>query len=186
MLFESGYHALGVDPKAPEGASFRRVEFERCELPSRADAVVACTSLHHVAEPDEVLDKVAASLRPRGVVIVVEWDWENLDEATARWGFDRLGPADPGGWLARRREGWIASRQPWMSYLHAWATDEGLHGGERLIRELDRRFRPLFRGSGPYLFADLPSTSEADEAHAIEAGEIRATRIDYVGRARAD
>src|SRR5436305_6435970 len=126
MLRQSGYQALGVDPRAPEGSSFRRVEFERCELPTRADAVVACTSLHHVAEPDEVLEKVARSLRPGGVVIVVEWDWESFDERTARWAFDRVGPPESGGWLGRRREGWVASHQSWRSYLRAWATEEGL------------------------------------------------------------
>lgn len=181
MLAASGYQALGVDPKAPEGASFRRVEFEHCELPSRADALVACTSLHHVAEPGVVVDKMAGSLRPGGVAIVVEWDWESFDEATARWGFDRLDPSASGGWLVRRREGWMASRQPWMSYLRAWAAKEGLHSGEGLIRELDRRFHRRFRDRGPYLFADLPGTSEAEELRAIEKGEIRAMRIEYAG-----
>jgi hypothetical protein len=34
---------------------------------------------------------------------------------------------------------------------------------------------------GPYFFPDLAGTSDADERAAIDAGRIRATRIDYVG-----
>jgi SAM-dependent methyltransferase len=50
MLGQAGYQATGVDPQAPPGPSYRQVEFERYDLPGRVDAVVACTSLHHVAD----------------------------------------------------------------------------------------------------------------------------------------
>jgi hypothetical protein len=32
-----------------------------------------CTSLHHVADLDEVLDWVGATLAPNGALVVVEW-----------------------------------------------------------------------------------------------------------------
>jgi hypothetical protein len=37
---------------------------------------------------------------------------------------------------------------------------------------------------GPYFFPDLAHTTAADEQAAIDAGEIQATRIDWVGTAR--
>jgi hypothetical protein len=37
-------------------------------------------------------------------------------------------------------------------------------------------------GYGPYFFADLAATSEADEQAAIDADLIRANRIQYAGR----
>jgi SAM-dependent methyltransferase len=83
-LLDSGYRAVGVDPVAPDGSSYQRVEFERSDLPARLDAVVACTSLHHVAEPAEVVDKVASALAPSGLVIVVEWDVESLGADVGR------------------------------------------------------------------------------------------------------
>jgi hypothetical protein len=49
MLGQAGYQATGVDPEAPPGPSYRQVEYERYDLPGRVDAVVACTSLHHMA-----------------------------------------------------------------------------------------------------------------------------------------
>ena len=72
MLRDGGYAATGIDPEAPEGADFRRVGFEDY-LPSRpADAIIACTSLHHVADLGRVLDLAAAALVPAG-----SWSWWN-------------------------------------------------------------------------------------------------------------
>src|SRR5579859_7940259 len=104
-LLADGYEALGVDPEAPDESNYRRIEFERSELPDAVDAVVASVSLHHVADPGEVLDRVAAALKPRGTVVVIEWDWESFDEASARWGFERLDlEAESRGWLHGARE----------------------------------------------------------------------------------
>jgi SAM-dependent methyltransferase len=181
-LRDSGYHALGIDPEAPEGDSYRQIEFERSELPAMLDAVVACTSLHHVRDPGEVLDQIANALAPGGLVVVVEWDWESFDEATARWCFERLAPGDGGGWLERRRDEWAASAQTWEDYLRGWTSEHGVHSSRKLLRGLDERFQRLLCRRGPYCFADLSDTSDADELDAIDAGQIRPTRIDYVGR----
>ena len=184
MLEREGYQALGIDPHAPEGTSYRRVEFERSDAP-QAHAVIACTSLHHVGDPTAVVDRIADVLTRDGTIVVVEWDWESFDEASARWGFERMDPADePKGWLHGARERWLDSGLPWDRYLTGWTREHGLHGASSLVRELDRRFDRVRRDRGAYLFSDLPGTSEAEELSAIEAGEIRALRIDYVGRRR--
>jgi SAM-dependent methyltransferase len=180
-LRANGYDGIGVDPVAPEADCYRRVEFEHVELPVDLQAVIACTSLHHVSEPGEVLEKVANGLAPGGLVIVVEWDWEGFDEASARWCFQRLG-REPESWLHRRRDEWTASRQPWEHYFASWAEEHGLHGARRLLRDLDQRFERVRCDRGPYFFPELSDTSEADEIDAIRYGRIRAARIDYVGR----
>ena len=177
-----GYNALGIDPAAPEGVSYQQVEFERSDLPVDLDAIVACVSLHHVGDPARVLDRIAGVLVPGGTVVVIEWDWESFDEATARWCFERLAEPDGHGWLRHQRDQWSGSAQPWEEYLRGWATQHGLHSAPRLVRELDARFRRITCDRGPYFFPELAQTTEADELEAINAGEIRATRIDYVGR----
>src|SRR5207248_4570239 len=121
--------------------------------PTQVDAVVACTSLHHVADPAEVVEKISTSLVPGGLVVVVEWDWQGFDEATARWCFERLRPPENEGWLHRRRNEWMASAQPWSSYLRAWASSERLHSAQDLVRELDRRFQRRTCERGAYFFA---------------------------------
>lgn len=177
-----GYETIGVDPVAPDGEGYQQTEFEQGDLPEAVAGVIACTSLHHVADPDAVLDRVAEVLAPGGRVVVVEWDWEGFDEATAHWSFERLDPSGPESWLTRHRDGWAASGQSWEDYLQGWATHHGLHSAARLVTGLDERFRRLSCTRGPYLFSELMGTGPDDELSSIEAGMIRALRVDYVGQ----
>jgi hypothetical protein len=113
---------------------------------------------------------------------VVEWAWERFDEPTARWCFARLTPPAPRvepGWMHRHRERWAASGQPWDAYLRSWAEQEGLHPGGAILRGLDARFDRRLSVEGPYFFADLADTSEAEEQAAIDAGLIQAGGIRY-------
>ena len=178
MLRSAGYDASGIDPEAPEGPWYHRVEFEQHEMPGPAAAVVACTSLHHVADVGEVLRLAGSALTGGGTMVVVEWARERFDDATAWWCFDRLpAPSEEHNWLRHRRDEWQASGLPWESYCRAWAAEEGLHAGEDIVAELDARFDRRFLGTGPYYFPDL-----ADEQAAIDTGEIQPNRIAYVGR----
>jgi SAM-dependent methyltransferase len=185
LLRAAGYDALGVDPEAPDGKDYRRVEFERLEpTPGELDAVVASTSLHHVSDPGAVLDALVGALGPVGRVIVIEWDWEAFDEPTAEWCFRRLEPDGEHDWLAHHRDAWAASGLPWSDYLRGWAEEHGIHPTRELLRLLGQRFRTEPPVWGAYFFADLAATSEAEEREAIAAGEIRATRVDVVGDRR--
>jgi SAM-dependent methyltransferase len=185
MLRSAGYQATGVDPEAPEGQWYHRVEFERFQVPEPARAVVACTSLHHVADVGEVLALAGAALAAHATLVVVEWARERFDEATARWCFQRLPqPAGDPGWLHQRCDGWRASGLSWDGYFRTWAAEEGLHSGREIVRELDARFDRQLLAYGPYFFPDLADVSENEEQAAIDAGEIQANRISYVSRQR--
>ena len=184
-LEEAGYAVTGIDPEAPQGASYHRAEFENSDIPGPVDAIVACTSLHHVADLAGVLDLAHAALAPGGSMVVVEWARERFDEATARWCFGRLPEPEPGrdpGWLGRRHAEWRESGQSWDAYLASWAHAEGLHAGPDILAGLDARFDRHGLGFGPYFFPDLAATSEADEQAAIDSGLVRANRILYAGR----
>jgi SAM-dependent methyltransferase len=181
MLRSDGYEAMGIDPKAPDEPHYQRTEFELAELPRRVDAVIACTSLHHLRDPAEVIDRMISTLTSDGAIIVVEWAWEAFDEQTAAWCFSRLGAEESETWLHRHRARWLASGQEWPQYLHEWAEREGLHSGEMLIGLLDDRLTCKLLEHGPYFFPDLVGTTDVQEQEAIDAEEIRATRIDWVG-----
>jgi hypothetical protein len=185
MLCSAGYQAIGVDPEAPEGPWYQRIEFERYEMPGPVQAVVACTSLHHVADVGEVTALAGSAMAAGGRLAVVEWARERFDEATARWCFQRLPPPQGvSSWLQERHDGWPASGLQWDAYCQAWAEGEGLHAGQDIVRELDARFDRLVLAYGPYFFPDLTDVSESQEQAAIDAGEIVANRISYVGQRR--
>jgi SAM-dependent methyltransferase len=180
VLLSNGYEAVGVDREAPDGADYRGVDFEELEPRGDVDAVLASRSLHHVGDAGEVVDHVARALAPGGTLVVIEWNWEAFDEPTAEWCFQRLRPEDE-GWLQRQRERWIGSGRPWGVAMREWAEGEHLHPVDALVRLLDERFRREHLAEGPYFFTELAEVSEADELEAIQAGQIRATRVDYVG-----
>lgn len=184
-LRAAGYDASGVDPEAPEGPWYHKEEFERHVLPGPVAAVVACTSLHHVADLGEVLGLAESALAGGGAMVVVEWARERFDGATSRWCFARLpGPETEHNWLRHRHDEWRESGLPWESYLQGWATAERLHSGEDIVAGLDARFGRQFLGYGPYFFPDLDGVSEAGEQAAIDAGEIQPNRIRWAGRRR--
>jgi SAM-dependent methyltransferase len=186
-LLRDGYTATGVDPAAPEGLAYRQAEFESYHPPGPVDAVVASTSLHHVAGLDLVVDRMAAALAPGGVAVVIEWATESFDEATARWCFARLPATDPGeepGWLQRHRAQWAESGLSWDAYIGGWLAEEGLHPASQIIDALGARFTRRRCEYGPFFFADLAGTTEADERAAIDGGQIRAGGIRYAGELR--
>ena len=180
VLRAAGYHAEGIDPEAPDGPGYHRVEFEDYNADEAADAIVASTSLHHVADLDAVVDLIRRRLTPGGVLVVLEWAWERFDEATARWCFDRLAHGEP-GWLHRGRDEWLSSGQSWEAFVDAWARAEGMHRGEDVRRALAGRFATRLLTSGPYYYPDLDGVTADDEQAAIDAGLIRANGIAYVG-----
>ena len=116
-----------------------------------------------------------------GTVVVVEWAWEEFDTQTAEWAFERLRRSDDPGWLERRRDEWRESGEDWPGYLRSWAEGHDLYPATKLVPLLDVRLERRGLGRGPFLFADLAGTTQADEQLAIDAGSITPLRIDYVG-----
>ena len=108
-------------------------------------------------------------------------------QATARWCFARLAePGDDaeGGWLHRRRDEWESSGQSWPDAVRSWAQQDPMHSGGQILTGLDACFERESLVRGPFFFADLADTTEADEQAAIDAGQIQATGIRYTGRPR--
>ncbi len=163
-LAAAGYDVVAVDPKAPDGAIFRRTTIEELAGEGPFDAAVASLSLHHVDDLGVVMAKVHSLLRPRSPFVVREFAWDHLDEPTARWDYARRG-VDSG--LAEWR-----------------AEHDDLHGFDALRSALDARFRQRSFAWTPYL-AEYKGTEAdvAEEHRLIEAGQIRAVGFVYVGLA---
>jgi SAM-dependent methyltransferase len=181
----AGYEAVGVDPHAPEGAVYRQVPFERYEPSSGIDVVVSVQALHHLADLDAAVERIDRMLTPDAVLVIVEWAWERIDEATARWLFARVPAESNSGWAGERRDNWRASRLPWPEYRDQWAHEHGLHDWHTVESALVNRFDTALREEVPSLFGDVAEISEETERAAIAAGEISTTGIHWVGRRRA-
>jgi SAM-dependent methyltransferase len=180
----AGYEAVGVDPQAPTGAAYRQMPFERYEPSSGIDAVVSVQAMHHLSDLDAAVDRIDRMLTSDALVVIVEWAWERIDEATARWLFARVPAEANSGWAGQRRDDWRASGLPWPEYRDRWAREHGLHRWDRVEAALGKRFDTFFRADVPSLFGDVAEISEGTERAAIDAGEIVTTGVHWVGRRR--
>lgn len=181
----AGYEAIGVDPQAPDGPAYRQVPFEEYESPSVLDAVVSVQALHHLANLDAAFERVDRMLSRDAVLVIVEWAWERIDEATARWLFARVPAGTSSGWAGELRGDWQASGLPWPDYRDRWAREHGLHGWRAVESALVNRFDTVLLEDAPSLFGDVAEISEETERAAIAAGEITTTGMHWVGRRRA-
>jgi SAM-dependent methyltransferase len=175
-LAAAGHEVTAVDPEAPGGPLFRRVTLEDFGEPGPFDAVVASRSLHHVPDLAVALDKIAALLRPGGVLVLNEFAKERLEGPTAEWYYER------------RRALAAAGGNDAPRSFNACLRDEhaDIHGFGEMRRELDRRFAERLLAWVPYLHAELEDVaSEELERELIEAGAIRATGVRYVGESAA-
>jgi SAM-dependent methyltransferase len=189
-LARVGHSVTAIDPQAPEGPIFRRTRIEEFTDPAQFDHVVAILSLHHVEDLGIALSNMADLLRVGGTLVVVEFAWDRIDEATAEWALERLPVAslsEKPSWLGRRCQEWARggareTRAHAESYFAEWASEEGFHSSRRIRDELGRRFVERLFEWVPYLYPDLrEDVSESDESAAIEAGTINATGFRYVG-----
>jgi SAM-dependent methyltransferase len=180
-LAVAGYEALGIDPVAPEGDLFRRVRVEDLEPEQEEpfDAVVASFSLHHVRDLDHALRRIAELLRPGGALVLDEFGWDLVDEATFDWLYDQrralaaAGSGDAPASLAALQEEWEAEHL-------------GLHGFVALRAAIAARFEERVFVSTPFLYRLLGGVAtEVLEQALVDAGAIRALGFRYAGVARS-
>jgi SAM-dependent methyltransferase len=167
-LDAAGHGVVAIDPKAPEGAIFRRTTLEELDEPGPFDAAVASYALHHIETLDRAIDRIADLLTPGGMFVVEEFGWDRFDQATAQW-------------YGQQRGGVSVE-----SVLAEWeAEHEGLHGYAQMRGALHERFNEDFFEWRPYLCRCLErDDAEPSEREAIKQGDIQAIGFRYVGTRR--
>jgi SAM-dependent methyltransferase len=170
-LANAGYSVTAIDPEAPDGAIFRRVALEDFEADDGSfDAVVASVSLHHVHDLGAAFDKIAALLRPGGVLLLEEFARERLRGSTGAWYYDER----------RRRDATLPD--DFEAWLEGWEERHHIHTWADLRRALDGRFEERYFARGPYLYDfRLEDALEPVERALIESGAIDGTGVRYVG-----
>jgi SAM-dependent methyltransferase len=180
QLDAAGYDVTAIDPAAPDGPIFRKIKLEELEEDGEPfDLVVASRSLHHVTNIDGALAKVTRLLRARGVLVLEEFAWDRLDDATAEWFLDqrRILAAGRG-----------SVPESLAECCREWADEHvGLHGYEAMRTALDARFEELRFEWRPYLHRLLDGgEGPRREQELIDTDAIRAMGFRYVGRPRAE
>jgi SAM-dependent methyltransferase len=174
-LAVAGYDVLGIDPLAPLGDRFRRILLEDLDHAHEFDAVVAARSLHPLRDLSSGLDRIAALLRPGGVLVVDELAWDLIDEPTFDWLYGQrraLASAGRGEAPASVDE----LRAEWE------AGHLGVHGFATLQAALSERFEEREFVWTPFLHRILGGVAtEVLEQALIDANAIRALGFRYAG-----
>ena len=179
-LSVAGYDVVGIDPAAPSGDPFRPLTLEDLEEDGEPfDAVVAGFVLHHIRDLDAALDKVVRLLTTNGLLLVDEFGWDQIDDATLEW---LLGQQRA---LAAIRE--EESPGSLEDFRSEWEAEHvGLHGYDAMRRALDARFEERTFAWVPYFYRSLGgAATEVLEQALVEAGSIQPLGFRYAGTPRA-
>jgi SAM-dependent methyltransferase len=186
----SGHQVVAIDPEAPQGPLFHPVSIEEFVASEPFDAAVATLSLHHIADLDAAVAKIAGLVIPGGTFVVVEFAWDRLDEATVAWALEHLAPAREDGWLARRLNEWNAQDgggdgPGFADYLRRWAASENFHSATAMVDALRSQFDEVRFERWPYLYPELEGVTREQEIAEIQKGRIQAMGFSFVGSARS-
>jgi SAM-dependent methyltransferase len=179
-LIDRGYEARGIDPRAPDGPAFERIGLEELRAERRYDAAIAVVSLHHVADLATAVERLADALAPGGLLLVDEFDREQLDPPTTAW-------------LQLQREALAAvglGVEPEHGHAHdhhAAVLDDlaDIYAWDTVRAALATRFEERSVERVEYLYRyETHLALQPLERAMIELGAIKATGVRYVGRAR--
>jgi hypothetical protein len=168
-LVAVGYDVVAIDPRAPDGPSYRRTTLEAFDDPGPFDAAVAGRVLHHVHPLEPALDKLA---RLAPLLILDEFASDRIDDRARDWYHRQYWTLVDAG---------VMPKGP--PDLVEWRTmHPDLHPYETLRSALDACFETQDFRWLPYLhrWLDGPET-EALEESLIEAGALQAIGFRYVG-----
>ena len=172
-LASRGHSVTAIDPRAPEGPIFRQIPLERFDEGATFDAIVANRSLHHVHELGPALEKIETLLEPDGALILSEFAWDRMNDATARWYRAHRDDATPP----------VSSLLP-GAFPEAWVAEhEGLHTSSVMKKELEARFATSVFEWAPYIARHYLDRIDLEprEASSISSGDINAVGFRYVG-----
>jgi SAM-dependent methyltransferase len=168
-LRERGYEVVAIDPAADGAPGVEPVALNDVSGDDASfDAAVAVVSLHHVEPLEESCARLAALVKPGGVLAIDEFDVSRFDARAAGWqmaqrtaaGIDH--PHDPDAWSGDLRE-----------HMHPLADIRAALAPAFAIGEPVR---------GPYLYRwDLDPVLRAVEERLVASGALPATGARLVG-----
>ena len=165
-----GWEVVAVDPAADGTPGVEPVPLlEVSGDDASFDAAVAIVSLHHVEPLRESCARLAALVRPGGVLAIDECDVSRFDERAAAWqGAQRAAAGKSSPEHAHEWVGDIRHHMHPVAEIRAALAAEGFDVGEPV--------------RGPYLYRwDLDPALRPVEERLVAAGDLPATGARLVG-----
>jgi SAM-dependent methyltransferase len=167
-LRSAGYDVLAIDPGS-ENDDVRAVALADLEEPPGSfAAAVAVVSLHHIDPLDESCHRLGELVRPRGALVIDEFDVAEFDVGAAEW------------WLEQRR----GLGEPQQKTAEELVEEHlhHLHPLDRIIAALEPHFELGHPVRGAWLHRwNLGDSFRGIEVEAIARGDLRATGARLVG-----
>jgi SAM-dependent methyltransferase len=169
-LRAAGWDVVAIDPAADGAEGVEPLAL--LDAPGddgSFDAAVAVVSLHHVEPLEESCARLAALVRPGGILAIDEFDVAGFDERAARWQTAQRAAAGIGH--PEHEASWSEDLRHHMhpvAKIRAALAANGFDVGEPV--------------PGPYLYRwDLDPALRAVEERLIAAGDLPATGVRMVG-----
>ena len=167
-LAARGWKVLAIDTDAAcvaetasRGVDARLATFPDFDDAEGFDLITFTRSLHHISEIDEACRRARELLRPGGRVVVEDWAWNRMDEATAAWAFGLMQSLAAGGLF--ETDEWDADEERVASWLEEH-RHHGLHDDAAMEAALAAQFELESVERVPYVYRYV-ARSMAEHEH---------------------
>ena len=204
-LRDLGYRVVGLESEAETVARAQRqgAPVVQAHWPAYdgepADAIAFTRSLHHIGSLPHALDKARQVVAPDGLLLVEDFAFDEIDEATLAW-FARVLHDLPAAEARSPRSDFLSALAGSREALAVWRQHHAheVHTMAAMQQRIEERFTITFTDSVPYLYRYLvPALSATAAAAAFvqevlrrevrdaKRGDIVLVGRRVVGRARA-
>jgi SAM-dependent methyltransferase len=168
-LRAAGYEVVAIDPSS-DALGVRPVALDELDEPAASfDAAVAVVALHHVEPLEDSCRRLGELVRPRGPLVLDEFDVERWNEDVAQW------------WLDHREEHDDDEEERTPADILEFLRHH-CHPLGALRAALEPWFELGDAERGPYLYRwNLPADMRATEEALIATGELPAIGARFVG-----
>lgn len=162
-LAEGGHTVVGLDTSTEavaraisRGVDALEVDWMDYADDRRFDAVLFVRSLHHMRDLATAVARTTSFLRPRGHVIVEDFAFAEVDEATAEWIRSVLFILQAAGRVAAPVDTQASRLLAEGDPLELWFQEHhDIHSAAAMEAVLGRHYRILSRTEAPYLYRYL-------------------------------
>jgi len=182
--------AVDADPETTARARLRGIVAQTANWPefnhAPVDAIAFTRSLHHIHPLEDAVRRARELLHPGGVLLVEDFAFDEVDDATIDWFVDAL-RREPGGSLITPGPSFVTRLLSADSPPAEWRrhhVDHGVSPAAAIKAAVSSYFRSVTVESVPYLYRyPLPAIAETRQAAAF-IDDLRGSEVQLAGEGR--